>query len=250
MSKKHDEQQVSLSRREFLKKSALVTAVTLPVAGALLQAKGAGAAQPAAAPAAAPVADPVVLSPARSGMKYLFVDRKHCTGCALCERACSIHHEKGVYRPALSRIHVVRHKSIVEIPMICWHCEDAPCVEACPVTPKKAIAKNKETNIIAFTDENLCLGATCNLCIEACPARYLRRHPDTARPLFCDLCGGDPRCVRACEKMAGNDLTPALTTKRSGGGVNIAYREVNPDEAAEGLILDMYYPNPSNGGRI
>jgi len=181
-------------------------------------------------------------------MKYLFADREACTGCKACEVACSQYHENGVFRPSVARIHVRRYKSIVDVPILCWHCEDAPCVQSCPVTPKKALAKNKETNIIVL-DEQACLGATCNKCLEACPAQYLRRHPDTAKPMFCDLCGGDPQCVRACERMAERELTPCLTTKKSGGGVNIALREVAPDEAAESLILDMYYPN-QDGGRI
>lgn len=246
MSKKKDEQQADLSRRSFLKKSSLV-AVSLPVAGVLLHTDEAHAAKAPAqpAPAQAPAAP---AAPARSGMKYLFVDREFCTGCKACEVACSQYHEDGVYRPAVSRVHVRRFKSIVDVPIICWHCEDAPCVQACPVTPTKSIAKDKETNTIKL-NEQTCLGATCNKCIEACPAQYLRRHPDTGRPLFCDLCGGNPQCVQACERMAAGDITPCLATKKSGGGVNISYREVTPEEAAEGLILDMYYPN-KDGGRI
>ena len=236
-----------LGRRLFLKQSSVAVA-SLSVAGALLQPEAAKAAPaPTPTPAPAPAAPAASPSPARSGMKYLFVDREACTGCNACQTACSQYHENGVYRPSLSRIHVRRYKSIVDVPIICWHCEDAPCVQACPVTPTKSIVKNKETNVIVL-DEKTCLGATCNKCMEACPAQYLRRHPDTAKPMFCDLCGGDPQCVRACERMADKELTPCLATKKSGGGVNIAYRDVGPDEAAEGLILDMYYPN-SDGGR-
>ena len=246
MSTKHDEQQAALSRRSFLKQSSLV-AVSLPVAGVLLQPGEAEAARSPEKPAAP--AAPAVSSPAaRSGMRYLFVDREACTGCKACEIACSQFHENGVFRPSLSRIHVRRYKSIVDVPIICWHCEDAPCIQACPVTPDKAIVKNKGTNAIVL-DEKKCLGVSCNKCVAACPAQYLRSHPDTGKPLFCDLCGGDPQCVKACERMAEGELTPCLATKKSGGGVNRAYREVTPDEAAEGLILDMYYPN-KDGGRI
>lgn len=248
MSKNQNEQQTDLSRRSFLKKSSMVAA-SLPVAGVLLQSDEAQAAQ-AAKPAVTPEPAPAVqAAPARSGMKYLFVDRKSCTGCKACEIACSQYHEDGVFRPSKARIHVRRYKSIVDVPVICWHCEDAPCVAACPITPTRAIAKNKETNVITFTDEATCLGASCNKCMEACPAQYLRRNPDTGKPMFCDLCGGNPQCVQACERMADKELTPCLDTKKSGGGVNLAYREVTPDEAAEGLILDMFYPN-KDGGRV
>lgn len=244
MSKKQDEKKAAVSRRTFLKQSS-IAAVSVPVAGLILPTDEAAAA-PAPAKPAAPAAGG---APARSGMKYLFADRKSCTGCKACEIACSQFHEDGVHRPSKARIHVRRYKSIVDVPIICWHCEDAPCVAACPVTPTKAIAKNKDTNVIAFTDEKTCLGSSCNKCIEACPAQYLRMNPDTGKPMFCDLCGGDPQCVRACERIAKDELTPCLATKKSGGGVNIAYRDVTPDEAAEGLILDLFYPN-KDGGRI
>ncbi|MDR1776208.1 MAG: 4Fe-4S dicluster domain-containing protein [Desulfovibrio sp.] len=226
MSNEKEEQKDGLSRRLFLKRSVQVAAA-LPIAGAVAE-----AATPAPAPSA----------PTKPKMKYLFAERAACTGCRACEYACSQFHEKGVTRPALSRIHIRRYKGIVDVPNICWHCEDAPCIKSCPTTPK-AIRKVKETNAIEFIDNKTCLGAKCNKCIEACPPKYLRRNPDTGWPLFCDLCGGDPECVKACNKMAEGELAPTLITKQSGGGVNLTYREVTADEAAESLIQNFYFPN-------
>jgi Fe-S-cluster-containing hydrogenase component 2 len=225
----------NLGRRLFLRRTAQL-AVAIPAAGAFIQAESVHAAAPEAAKAQA-----------KAGMKYLLAERASCTGCRACEYACSAFHEKGVVRPSVSRIHVRRCKGIVDVPNICWHCEDAPCVKACPTTPQ-AIVKNKATNIIEYIDDKTCLGAKCNKCMEACPPNYLRRHPDTGRPIFCDLCDGDPQCVAACNRMAANELAPALVTKKTGGGVNLTYREVTPDEAADSLILNFYYPNV-NGDR-
>ncbi|MDR1855955.1 MAG: 4Fe-4S dicluster domain-containing protein [Desulfovibrio sp.] len=222
-----------ITRRRFLEQTALAAAA-LPLA--------AQAAKAAQAPAPAPAAPP-----AKPKMRYLFAERASCTGCRACEYACSQFHEKGVTRPALSRIHITRYKGIVDVPNICWHCEDAPCIASCPTTPK-AIRKVKETNGIEFIDDKTCLGAKCNKCIEACPPKYLRRNPDTGWPLFCDLCGGDPECVKACENIAQQELAPALVTKPTGGGVNLTYRDVTGDEAAESLIQNFYFPN-NEGGR-
>ena len=244
MSDKHDEAKTKLTRRVFLKQSAQV-AVALPVAGALISTPAGDAVAAKAAtptPVAAPAATP------SKGMKYLFAKRATCTGCRLCEYACSQYHNKDVTRPAASRIYIRKYKSIVDVPVICWHCEDAPCVKACPTAPQ-AIKKDKATNIISYIDDKTCLGAKCNKCIEACPAKYLRRHPDTGWPMFCDLCGGDPRCVSACEEAAVNELSPALVTKKSGGGVNLAYRDVPPEEAAESLINHFFYPNKDGSRR-
>ncbi|MDR2800070.1 MAG: 4Fe-4S dicluster domain-containing protein [Desulfovibrio sp.] len=228
MSNTDEVQKERLSRRGFLKNSGLL-AVALPVVGTLGSAREGSAAE-------APK------TPAQVGMKYLFAERAACTGCRACEYACSQYHEKGVTRPAKARIHVRRYKGIVDVPIICWHCEDAPCVKVCPTSPQ-AIRKNKDTNIIEFIDDKTCLGAKCNKCMEACPAQFLRRNPDTGWPLFCDLCDGDPQCVKACNRVAEGELAPALITKKSGGGVNLAYRDVTPDEAAESLILNFYFPN-------
>jgi Fe-S-cluster-containing hydrogenase component 2 len=181
-------------------------------------------------------------------MKYLFSKPLTCNGCRACEYACSQYHDKDVTRPATSRIWVRRHKHIVDIPVICWHCEDAPCVAACPTQPK-AIQKNKDTNIITYIDNKTCLGATCNLCMQACPAKYLRRHPETGWPMFCDLCNGDPECVKACEEVACGEFAPPLVTKKSGGGVNLAYREFTPDDTAESMINQLYYPNKDGSRR-
>lgn len=174
-------------------------------------------------------------------MKYLYAVREQCTGCRSCEYACSMAHEGGQVRPSVSRIHIRKFKHVIDIPMICWHCEDAPCVKACPTTPQ-AIIKDKATNIISYIDDKTCLGAKCNKCIEACPSGYLRRHPDTGRPIFCDMCGGDPQCVKACKAQA-EDTAAVLRTHKAGFGVNIAYRNVGKEEAAKGLMQTLYYPN-------
>jgi Fe-S-cluster-containing dehydrogenase component len=161
--------------------------------------------------------------------------------------ACSLYHDDEV-RPATARLHVRRYYGLVDVPIICWHCPDAPCVAACPVTPQKAIAKNKDTNIVAFTDEKLCLGASCNKCLEACPPQYLRRHPETAKPMFCNLCDGDPRCVKACERQA-HETGETLRSDTQVAGLHWSYREVVPEQAAEGLMLKLFFPNKTGERR-
>lgn len=180
-------------------------------------------------------------------MKYLYAVREQCTGCRSCEYACSMAHEGGLVRPSVARIHIKKVKSVIDVPMICWHCEDAPCVKACPTKPQ-AIIKDKDTNLVRYIDDKTCLGAKCNKCIEACPSGYLRRHPDTGWPIFCDMCGGDPQCVKAC-KAQSEDTAAVLRTAKAGFGVNIAYRNVTPDDAIKGLFQTLYYPNHDGGRR-
>ncbi|MCK4822853.1 twin-arginine translocation signal domain-containing protein [bacterium] len=174
-------------------------------------------------------------------LKYLFAVRENCTGCRACEYACSLKQE-GVVRPSAARIHVQKFHGIIDVPVICWQCDDAPCVKACPTTPR-AIEMDPKTKAIKYIDDKTCLGAKCNKCIEACPAAFLRRHPDTGWPMFCDLCDGDPECVKACEEQSGKPQGPCVRAGKLGFGVNMAFREVTPEEAAEGLHTKFYYPN-------
>jgi Fe-S-cluster-containing dehydrogenase component len=231
--KTEDDQNISTipspSRRCFLKRSA-------QLAGGLTLVTAAGAFHDTAESlgADAPIKP-------EDRMKYLFVQRENCTGCRACEYACSMYHEKGYVRPSMSRIHIKRIHGVVDVPVICWHCDDSPCVKACPTTPK-AIAKDKDTNVIKYIDTKTCLGAKCNKCIEACPSQFLRRNPDTGWPLFCDLCDGDPQCVKACKSQA-EDTAPAMRANKAGFGVNMAYRDVTPKEAAKALHTSLFYPN-------
>ena len=213
------------TRRSFLKGASAA-------AGAAVAAAAIGSIKPAAAHAAQETPKPV--------MKYLFAERQNCVGCRACEYACSMHHE-GIVRPALSRIHIFKYKGIVDVPVICHNCSDAPCIEACPTEPK-ALKRDPETNAIIL-DPELCEGAKCMKCQEACPAEFIRINPDNGLPLMCDMCGGDPECVKACLEQSGNPVGPCLMAGKLGFGVNQAYRDVTPEEAGEDLILRMYYPN-------
>jgi Fe-S-cluster-containing dehydrogenase component len=231
-----------LSRRKFLRNSAIA------VASVPLVSLAAVAAAPQKAEALAPAATGNKIPPMEplGRAKTLLVNRGLCNGCQLCVHACTLHHEQQV-RPATSRIHVRRYYGMVDVPIICWHCADAPCVTACPVTPAKALVKNEETNIIRL-NEKLCLGATCNLCIEACPAEYIRRHPDTGMPIMCDLCDGDPQCVRICD-LQSRETGQIMRADAQLGGIHQSFRNITPQMAADNAMTLMFYPNRT-GERI
>jgi Fe-S-cluster-containing hydrogenase component 2 len=216
------------SRRSFLKGVAIAAGGTLATA-----AIGVRPGEVRAADAPKPV------------QRYLFAERRNCTGCRACEYACSVS-RLGVVRPSVSRIHIYRHKRIVDIPVICWHCEDTPCVFACPNTPGSLSVDPNSNGIIH--DPNTCSGESCLKCRDACPARYVRVHPDTGQPLMCDMCGGEPECVKACFRQSGNPQGPCLMANASGFGVNRAYRNVTPAQAGEDMLSMLFYPG--TGKRI
>ncbi len=115
-----------------------------------------------------------------------------CTGCQSCEMACSLSHE-GASCSTLSRIQIKRWPEIaVYMPMVCQHCENAPCMTICPTGARKRVA---ETGAVV-TDPKWCVG--CKSCIYACPYGAPVIHPATGKTMTCDLCGGKPLCTEAC----------------------------------------------------
>lgn len=133
----------------------------------------------------------------------LLVDRRLCTGCRACELACSHHHE-GVFAPSVARLRVRKDEAAgVDEPMVCRQCGVARCVEACS---HGALSRERRTGAVLL-DAGLCV--RCGDCVEACPFHAIGVHPDTALPLICDLCGGEPACVARC-------VTGALRYGRAG----------------------------------
>lgn len=133
--------------------------------------------------------------------RVLVAYSERCTGCRLCELVCSLVHE-GECNPSKSRIHINRWElEGVDIPMFCMQCEDAPCAQVCPV---EAMPRVPETGALVI-DEELCFG--CKLCASACPFGAIVLRPE-GKPVKCDLCQGDPECVKFCETKAIEYVRP------------------------------------------
>ncbi len=126
-------------------------------------------------------------------MKKLTVQPQKCTGCRSCMLVCSfIHADACNYQD--SRIKIASEESRGRhTPSVCRFCEDPPCIQACPVD---ALSKGGETNAIRI-DTALCNG--CQSCVSACPYEAMFFDPKTDRAFTCDLCGGDPECVKVCQ---------------------------------------------------
>ena len=145
---------------------------------------------------------------ARRGPVWISRDYLLCSGCRRCEVACSLFHEKRIW-PEASRVRVFMFIPGIEIPHLCFQCDDPKCVPACP---EGALSVNGRTGAISV-DDALC--TACGQCIDACPGHVPHLHPDENRIVICDLCGGDPQCARICEEGKWNALT--LSSQGKGG---------------------------------
>jgi carbon-monoxide dehydrogenase iron sulfur subunit len=129
--------------------------------------------------------------------KTIVVDYSRCTGCRYCETACSAQHE-GEVNPSLARIKVVRSEMDgLMAPTLCQQCVDAPCVTICPVL---ALSREDDGLGRVVVDYGLCIG--CKMCVVACPFGDMKYDDRRKRVIKCDLCDGEPACVKVCSTDA------------------------------------------------
>jgi len=106
--------------------------------------------------------------------------------------ACVVHHE-GQFGTAMARIKIVKKEPLgLDQPHVCRLCRRAPCIAACPAG---ALYKDENTGATLLHADD-CIG--CGACVDACPFGMAALHPETGLALICDLCGGDPACVKRC----------------------------------------------------
>ncbi len=146
----------------------------------------------------------------RAPQKYMVtVTVDKCLACKSCELACAVEHSKSkdLYEAITEtprprpRLKVAQGEGFTA-PLMCRHCDDAPCVAACPT---KALSRPDE-NAPVVVDPKLCIG--CDSCILACPFGVIRPGSDGRSLVKCDQCfervarGEKPACVSACPTHA------------------------------------------------
>lgn len=128
------------------------------------------------------------------------VDERLCVTCNACVIACKSENQvpEGAARCWTAQIErgTFPHLSVETRSERCNHCENAPCVTACPTN-----ASHYEPGGFVEVDPDKCVG--CKACIIACPYEVRYMHPDG----YVDKCtycihrvkeGKDPACVTVC----------------------------------------------------
>ena len=114
-----------------------------------------------------------------------------CTGCSLCVMACNVAHRTGL-TPARANLRLEKRCIDLDLVVVCSHGEgcELECIEACPAD---AIKLSRTGAILIDYDE--CIA--CGSCKRACPFHVIW-YDEGGKAFKCDLCGGDPACVRHC----------------------------------------------------
>ena len=122
-------------------------------------------------------------------MKKIVVHPGRCTGCRLCESTCVLYNEN-VNDLSRSRIRIVKKYALgLAAPVVCQQCKKPPCLDACPVAAIK-----QDPDGLVRIDYELCIG--CEACVTQCPFGVMMALPD--KVVKCELCNGDPQCVKYC----------------------------------------------------
>lgn len=193
----------------------------------------------------------------------MLVDLSLCVGCNACAVACKKENAVPLskFNTWVESFDVSRDGSIrrANVPKLCNHCDDAPCVSVCPT---KATYRNEDG--VVLVDPDRCIG--CKYCMAACPFGVRWQNDETGEVDKCTFCyhrtehGLLPACVSTCitgARMFGDAADPEsplakkLEACRGGDGLmedlgiatNVRYLGLN-----ETLAMDVV-SSVQRGGR-
>lgn len=151
-------------------------------------------------------------------MKAFVVDISKCNGCYCCQIACKDEHVGNDWTPYAKpqpdtgqfwlKLNEYVRGTVPKVkmhylPVLCMHCDNAPCMKACPV--KGAIYKRDDGLVII--DPEKCTG--CKNCVDSCPYGVIYFNEDLNIAQKCSGCAHllekgwkGPRCVDVCPTEA------------------------------------------------
>lgn len=185
--------------------------------------------------------------------KIFIIDIGKCNGCHACQVVCKDEHVGNDWTPIAKsqpdtgqfwlkltqRVRgTVPKVKVAYRPHLCMHCDDAPCMEACPV--EGAIYKREDGLVIV--DPVQCSG--CRNCVDVCPYDIIYFNEELNIAQKCTGCahllddGWEvPRCVDACPTEAMRFMDEKEASEI------IADAQVWKPELKDALNPRLYYVN-------
>ncbi len=167
----------------------------------------------------------------------MLIDLSLCIGCNACTVACK--EENDV---PLTKFNTWVESFDVEasadgicranIPKLCNHCDDAPCVSVCPTG-----ASYRTEDGYVLVDHDRCIG--CKYCMAACPYSVRWANDTTGEVSKCTFCyhrtteGLLPACVSTCvtrARMFGDFADPQSDVSKrlaEAGGGDVLLEDLN-----------------------
>ncbi len=134
--------------------------------------------------------------------KEIFVRIDRCVACKTCEIQCALKRSslsqrlpEAIYEAVspMPRLQVQPIGDHGSLPIQCRHCEDAPCLDACP-----SGALQREKDGLVVMQGGKCIG--CWMCLMVCPFGAIKPFREFRKAIKCDSCLGmeEPYCIAHC----------------------------------------------------
>jgi Fe-S-cluster-containing dehydrogenase component len=173
----------------------------------------------------------------------MVIDLQRCVGCGACAFACKAENntrERGNGQSYNWADFLMKTEGTFPnvthsvIPVLCNHCSNAPCVEACPVTPK---AMYKTPEGITMHDDATCIG--CRACQNACPYSIVELGESSLNGEAYSVisynthdAATQPKWADKTAMIPGLTASPAETAQRAGAAIpaknNFVAGDVDP----------------------
>jgi Fe-S-cluster-containing dehydrogenase component len=185
--------------------------------------------------------------------KVFVIDVAKCNGCHSCQIVCKDEHVANDWTPIAKpqpdtgqfwlelteRVRgTVPKVRVAYRPHLCMHCDQAPCMESCPV--EKAIYKRKDGLVVI--DPVKCTG--CRNCVDACPYNVIFFNDGLNIAQKCTGCAHlldsgwkEPRCADACPNLVIRFMEEGKATEL------ISRSEVWKPELKNKVKPRVYYVN-------